>query len=66
VTSHRPDLLPTLHECRTTPELFEAIATELGGEKALQAASGLFVRHRGNLRDALRELYDVYANVANP
>jgi len=66
VTSHRPGLLPTLHECRTTPELFEAIARELGGEEALQAATGLFARHQGNLRDALRELYDRYAGVAKP
>jgi hypothetical protein len=66
VTSHRPGLLPTLHECRTTSELFAAIAAELGGESALQAAAGLFVRHRGNLRDALRELYDRCADVANP
>jgi ATPase subunit of ABC transporter with duplicated ATPase domains len=66
VTSHFQGLLPTLHECRTTPELFASIATELGGAKARQTASGLFVRHQGNLRDALRELYDLHANVANP
>ena len=58
VTSHRPGLLPTLHECRTTPELLAAIAHELGGEGTADIVPGLFARHRGNLRDALRELYD--------
>jgi hypothetical protein len=65
VTSHRPGLLPTLHECRTTPELLAAIAGELGGEEALPAAAPLFARHRGNLRDALRELYDAYAGLTS-
>jgi len=58
VTLHSPGLLPTLHECRTTPELLAAIAGELGGEGAADTVPGLFARHRGNLRDALRELYD--------
>jgi hypothetical protein len=66
VTSHLPGLLPTLHECRTTPELLAAIVGELGGEEAALAAPGLFGRHRGNLRDALRELYDEAAGITSP
>jgi hypothetical protein len=66
VTSHHPGLLPTLHECRTTPELLAAIAGELGGEAAVPAAVPLFARHRGNLRDALRELYDAHAGITSP
>lgn len=58
VTSHLPGLLPTLHECRTTPELLGSIVTELGGADLLPSSAGLFARHGGNLRDALRELYD--------
>jgi hypothetical protein len=64
ITSHRPGLLPTLYECRTTPELLSGIVRDLLGEEsggAHPAPRELFARHHGNLRDALRELYDVYA-----
>ena len=59
VTSHRPGLLPTLHECRTTPELLKGIVGELLREEI--AVEELFARHEGNVRGALRELYDRYA-----
>lgn len=58
ITSHRPGLLPTLYECRTTPELLAEIVGELGAEPP---ARDLLDRHGGNVRAALRELYDVYA-----
>ena len=64
ITSHRPGLLPTLHECRTSPELLAGIVTELAGPEAagrLPSPEKLLVRHGGNVRDALRELYDLYA-----
>lgn len=65
VTGHRRILLPTLAECSTTPELLEDIARRLLGEAALpwlgDTTRALFARHRGNLRDALRELYDLCA-----
>lgn len=62
VTSHNPGLLPTLHECRTTPELLVGIVRELlGPEAERHDLDGLFRRHGGNLRGALREMYDVYA-----
>lgn len=62
VTSHRPGLLPTLHECETTPELLAGILRDLLGPEAERVdVPHLFRRHRGNLRDALRELYDVWA-----
>ena len=57
ITSHRPDLLPTLLECDTSPELLAGIVRELTGEE-LSGAEDLFARHGGNLRSALRELYD--------
>ena len=59
VTSHRPGLLPTLHECRTTPELLAGIVVELSGAADGEEAAELFARHGGDLRLALRELYDV-------
>ena len=65
ITSHRAGLLPTLLLCRTTPELFAEILHELLGPHAaatLHAASRtLFQQQHGNLRDALRELYDLTA-----
>lgn len=58
ITAHRPGLLPTLWECRTTPALLEEIVAGLHpGAKT----EGLFEKHGGNLRVALRELYDRYA-----
>jgi len=64
VTAHRPGLLPTLHQCATDPELLAGIVCGLLGEEEARAAPcprELFARHRGNLRTALRELYDVWA-----
>lgn len=60
ITSHRPGLLPTLYECRTTPELLKGIVGELLGKEV--AVEELFARHEGNVRGALRELYDFYSD----
>lgn len=64
ITAHRPGLLPTLHECRTTPELLMGIVRDLLGPEA-EGLRGrveeLFLRHGGNVREALRDLYDCYA-----
>jgi hypothetical protein len=64
ITSHRAGWLPALIECRTTAELLGEIVDEI-----LQGATHpvrnltpeLFQKHEGNLRDALRELYDLFA-----
>jgi hypothetical protein len=62
ITSHRRGLLPTLIECTTSPELLDRIVRRLATPAgAVRAPEELFARHHGNLRDALRELYDVYA-----
>src|SRR5262245_14723411 len=65
VTSHRPGFFPTLLECQTTPELFEQIVRDLLNRDApssppiaREELRLLFTRHRGNIRTALRELYD--------
>lgn len=68
ITSHHPGLLPTLHECRTTPELLAGIVEDLAGVEEAQhlpAAGELLARHGGNVRDALRELYDLCANLTS-
>lgn len=67
ITSHRPGLLPTLIECRTDEGLLAGILAELLGgavEEQQKTAESLFRANRGNLRDALRELYDQWAERA--
>lgn len=61
ITSHRPGLLPTLLECDTTPELLAEIVADLLTEAPKDhcaEARRLHRQHQGNLREALRELYD--------
>lgn len=61
ITTHRPGRLPTLMECQTSPGLLLDLARVLAPQCALDENSArvLFVRHGGNIRDALRELYDL-------
>jgi len=62
ITIHVPGFLPTLLECRTTPALLEDLVRELVGREADELPlAHLYDRHRGNLREALRALYDLYA-----
>jgi hypothetical protein len=64
ITTHRPGRLPTLLECVTHPGLLEAIVRTLlfdGAHEIPPPTAELFHRHKGNLRNALRELYDLYA-----
>lgn len=63
ITSHRPGLLPTLLECETSPELLTGIVRDLLGRE-IDGSEALFARHGGNLREALREMYDVWAEGA--
>jgi energy-coupling factor transporter ATP-binding protein EcfA2 len=64
ITSHRPGLLPTLIECSTSPSLLREIVDELqpqGHPIPTEPLDSLYVRHNGNLRACLRELYDLGA-----
>ena len=66
VTSHRPGLLPTLLETATTPDLLASLIDQILGERAADLrplVPALFERHAGNVREALRGLYDHYAAV---
>ena len=64
VTSHRPGLLPTVWTCGTSVELLADLVRELVGRAEAEALrprlAALFDRHRGDLRAALRALYDLY------
>lgn len=60
ITSHKPHMLPTLIECSTTPQLLKEIVAELSPHTAnTEPIENLYRRHRGNIRNALRELYDI-------
>ena len=63
VATHRRGLLPVLHRCRPGPALLGELMIELdaGCGCALPPAGDLLARHGGNLRLALRELYDLHA-----
>jgi len=63
VTSHARGRLPLLVECATNADLLEKIVRQLAPADRAGApeAADLFHRHRGNLREALRELYDFHA-----
>jgi hypothetical protein len=64
VTTHRPGRLPTLIETSTSPELLDGLVDEILGARSAEVrplTPRLFEKHRGNLREALRELYDRYA-----
>jgi hypothetical protein len=58
ITSHRPRLLPTLVECETSVPLLRGIVQDLHPGQGGLTVDELFDRHRGNVREALRELYD--------
>ena len=66
VTTHRPGRLPTLTTCTTSPALLARIIRRLApdGPAAAAPVAALFDRHHGNVREALRELYDVCATAS--
>jgi Fe-S cluster assembly ATPase SufC len=66
ITLHRPGRLPTLLETRTSPELLAGLIEQILGSASSDVRDSvpeLYRRHEGNLREALRELYDRYAGV---
>jgi len=65
VTSHRPGLLPTLIECRTSVELLAELLRELdpAATVPLPSAAELLDRHGGNVRAALLAAYDIASEV---
>jgi hypothetical protein len=61
ITTHRAGRLRTLRRCETTPELLKELVASLGETLSAEDAARLHGRHRGNVREALRELYDRWA-----
>ncbi len=59
VTVHRVSRLPILLECETNVALLQDIVQELAGAGLIPMdAENLMLRHHGNIRDCLRELYE--------
>ncbi len=59
VTVHRSSRLPVALELESNVKLFESLVTELcGGKLPGEEAYNIFLRHRGNVRECFRELYD--------
>ena len=62
VTVHRTSRLPVALELETSSKLLKALVESLtGGALPDGEAEALFHRHRANLRECLRELYDRWA-----
>jgi len=68
ITTHRPGRLPTLLRTESSVRLLATIVRELVPDNTLSPLflTALFRRHRGNLRDCLRELYDLWDSEALP
>jgi hypothetical protein len=66
ITSHKPNLLPTLLACSTSPQLFTELAASLWpDDRPVDHAllRNIFNQHDGNIRLAFRHLYDYYSNL---
>ncbi len=64
ITSHRRGRFPTLIDCRTTPALLREIVSDLvapSHDIPRGLLDRLYNEHQGNIRDCLRELYDLLA-----
>lgn len=58
LTLHRPGRLPTLLNTGTTADLLSELVAELGQEISAEETADLWAQTGGNLREALRMLYD--------
>lgn len=61
ISTHTPGRLPTIYACQTSPELLRELAGELHQDRI--DCRELWTRHHGNIRNALRELYDELAEL---
>lgn len=63
LTTHRAGIFPTLYECRSSSQLLQTLILQLTPHWNFdeEFAAKMFARHDGNLRDALREIYDLCA-----
>jgi hypothetical protein len=64
ITAHHDGRLPVLRRCATSPAVLRDLTASLGVPLSNLDCRALYTRHHGNLRDALRELYDTIASTA--
>ena len=59
---HGHSFLPAFHHCRTSPALLGELLTEIAPAQVSSCKSAeLFLKHRGNVREVFRELYQLAA-----
>lgn len=66
ITTHKEGRLPTLYKCEASYKILDQILFELLGiqaKKLEENSQKLFDKHQGNIRDVLREYYDIYAQL---
>lgn len=59
VTAHDDRWQPVLHRCTTSPDLLRQLVSALGETISPSDCERLHARHGGNVREALREMYDL-------
>lgn len=67
ITAHRPGRLATLHDCKPSLRLLDALIAELAPAHAAdlrQASHTLYQCHHGNIRNVFRGLYDHCAGLS--
>ena len=64
INVHKPCRLPTWYRCSTSPDLMCKLLTRLGlDQPSIQTAGQVaFSKHNGNIRLALRDLYDQFSS----
>jgi len=68
ICAHSPGRLPSLIHSQTSAKILEEVLEEILGEDirdSIIPVESLFRSHRGNLRDALRQCYDLFAGIEN-
>ncbi len=67
ITMHRKGRFKTLIRCSTSVPLLQTLINRLAPDENIPAekVEDLFHRHKGNLRNALRELSDMHSNPQN-
>jgi hypothetical protein len=61
ITTHSRGRLPVLHRCETSAELLGELAASLAAPVSMGESQQLYERHGGDLRAAIRELYDQWS-----
>ena len=62
ITCHAENMLPTIHKCQTSLEVFCTLVYELVGKDIdKNTIESIYRQYSGNVREAFGGLYDIYA-----